>query len=565
MKSFGIMARLELINLFGINVIRHSKNTQEKKKRRFLIAVIVIVGVMLIGYSTAGAYALTTFRLTEKIPVLYFLLTFLLQLAFGLIKAKSTLYREKDLDMIAALPVSGSSVVAARVLRMYIEGVIITLGAFLPAMITFGVNSGAGVAFYLWLLPDCLILPIIPTAISAWIGILIASVISKARHKVLAEIVIMLILVLGMYLFMSLITTRGRSEADAEGRTATSSVTQSGDEKAAGKSLMELSEEEAKERIADAVWDAMVIIEEVVPPARFMGDLLARHKFHEQLIWAVFSMALVILTVAVIGRMFFRISRRLVTVTKHHEYRLESLKAESVITALVKKELARYTSSGVYITNTIIGPVLAVAFAIALAFFDPSQLISSAGGNGLPIEINASAGIPYLLGVFFTMMSISACSVSMEGKNWWLPRSLPLSAREILGSKLILHLIIFTPFYGLMEIILLFTLRTGFMGRLWLLIIPAVAVLFSALFGMVLNLRFPKFHWENATEVVKQSAATGLNILSAFVFIIPGAGAMFLPKQYADLLNLLFLIVLCIVCFRLYRKICRFSLEKLEG
>ena len=153
MKEFWIMARLELINMFGINEIRHSKNPQEKKKRRMLIVTFTVIGLILVGYASAGAYAMSTLGLADKIPMIYFLLTFVLQLALGLLKAKSMMYREKDLDMISCLPVSGVHVIAARIFRMYLEGVIITLGALLPSMIIYGVNSGAGAAFYIGILP----------------------------------------------------------------------------------------------------------------------------------------------------------------------------------------------------------------------------------------------------------------------------------------------------------------------------------------------------------------------------------------------------------------------------
>ena len=563
MKEFWIMARLELINMFGINEIRHSKNPQEKKKRRMLIVTFTVIGLILVGYASAGAYAMSTLGLADKIPMIYFLLTFVLQLALGLLKAKSMMYREKDLDMISCLPVSGVHVIAARIFRMYLEGVIITLGALLPSMIFYGVNSGAGAAFYIGILPACLILPILPTAIAAWIGILIAAVISRSRHKVLAEVLIMLVLVLGMFLLSSLLTTKSSPAAkDNESKTT---VSQSSDEKAAEKTS-ELSEEEMKAQLAESAGKVMNTVESVFPPARIMGNVLAEPDYPGLLIYAGISLAALLLTVLTIGSLFFRISGLLVSVTKHREYQLESLRAQSVMTALVKKEVSRYTSSGIYISNTIIGPVLAVVFAISTAFFDPTQLISSANVKNLPFDLQLSAGIPYLIGLFFVMMSISACSLSMEGKNWWIPRSLPLSSKEILGSKLIFNLIILTPFYALTEIILLFTMRISLLERIWMLIIPGIAILFSVLFGMTLSLRFPKFHWENAAQVVKQSAASGLSIAGGIALLIPGVGAMILPKPlYRNLLNLAVVIILCVICLLLYRRICRADLARLEA
>ena len=115
-----------------------------------------------------------------------------------------------------------------------------------------------------------------------------------------------------------------------------------------------------------------------------------------------------------------------------------------------------------------------------------------------------------------------------------------------------------------MEVILLFTLRVGLADRLWLLLIPLAGIPFSVLFGLFLNLKFPKLHWENATEVVKQSAASGLSLLGGFLLMLPGMGAMLLPDGYRHLLNPVMLLVIAGLSWRLYRKVMEFRLEKLE-
>ena len=101
--------------------------------------------------------------------------------------------------------------------------------------------------------------------------------------------------------------------------------------------------------------------------------------------------------------------------------------------------------------------------------------------------------------------------------------------------------------------------------RLWLLLVPLVGIPFSVLFGLFLNLKFPKLHWENATEVVKQSAASGLSLLGGFAILLPGVGAMVLPDGYRHLLNPVMILVIAGVSWLLYRKVMSFPLEKLES
>ena len=70
---------------------------------------------------------------------------------------------------------------------------------------------------------------------------------------------------------------------------------------------------------------------------------------------------------------------------------------------------------------------------------------------------------------------------------------------------------------------MLFFVRAGIVTKLWFLLLPLVYIVFSAVWGLFLNIKFPKFSWESETEVVKQSASVGISILGIFAVIIPGA------------------------------------------
>ena len=578
MKEFRVMARLELINLFGLNSYRYTRDPKEKKKKRIMLIVFGFLGIVLLAYTGFTAYGFADFGLAEKIPMLYVLLAFAFQLGLDAMKAKSLIYRESDLELLIGLPIRGVHVAAARLLRLYVEGLLLTAAFFFPGMIICGIYTGAGVLFYVMILPVILILPILPAAVAAWVGILFAAIISRMRHKVLVEVLLAVIVVIGFFVIgfaFSNTNTLPDMTDEANGsatvvteKTESAAEAGSDDEKTDEEKKKEQEEkrkaeqERIKEQMAAAANKAVDAIEIGFPPVRILGDAIVQSDLAVLLIYLLISLAVLSVTGIVIGRNFFRISAKLLTVTRHREYHLESMAQQSVMKTLVKKEAARYFSSGVYVANTVIGPVLAVAFSVAAAFFDISRPIE--GLKGLPFTVTLVAGVPYLLGFFFNMMAITSSSVSIEGKNWWIPRTLPLSAREILGAKLLFNLIFVAPFYGLSEIIMFFTLRVSFADRLWLLFLPGVSIVFAVLFGMFLNLKFPKFKWENETEVVKQGAAAGLTVLGAFLMLLPGVGAVCLPGQYHHLLNLVILLLISGISCLLYRKIRRFPLEILE-
>ena len=572
MKEFRVMARLELINMFGLNSYRYTRDPREKKKKRLMLIVFSFLGIVLLVYTGVTAYGFADFGLADRIPMLYALLAFAFQLGLGAFKAKSLIYRESDLELLIGLPVRGIHVAAARLLRLYVEGLLLTAGFFLPGMIICGIYTGAGALFYVMILPVILILPILPTAISAWVGIIFAAVISRMRHKVLVEVLLAVVFVVGFFILgmafsntNTLPDTNTYTTEKAETASETGSDNEKTDEeiKKEREERRKAEQERIKEQMTEAAKKAVDAIETGFPPVRILGDAMVKPDFAVLLIYLLISLAVLSVTGIVIGRNFFRISAKLLTVTKHREYHLESMAQQSVMKTLVKKEAARYFSSGVYVANTVIGPVLAVVFSVAAAFFDLSKPIEDL--KGLPFTVTLAAGVPYLLGFFFNMMCITASSISIEGKSWWIPRTLPLSAKEILGSKLLFNLIFVVPFYGLSEIIMLFTLRVSLADRLWLLLIPGAGIIFAVLFGMFLNLKFPKFRWENETEVVKQSAAGGLTVLGAFFMLLPGVGAVCLPDWYHHLLNLIMLLLILGLSGLLYRRIRSFPLETLEG
>ncbi len=572
MSEFRVLAKLELVNLFGLNTYRYTRDKKEKKKKKALLIALFFVGLMLMGYMLSTAYGLAYFGLADKIPMVFFLLAFMLQLGLGAFKSKSLIYREKDLDLLSGLPVRGTHVAAARMVRLYVEGLIVTTLVVLPSMILCGVDMGAGALFYVGILPAIFILPILPAAISAWVGILFAAIISRFRHKVLAEVLLVIILVIGMFILSAAMSTNTMTGGETGNKTETvingENDTVNGDDtdktdkkltKKERREQKKLEAERLKAKMSVAAGKAINSLEDGCPPVRILGRALLKHDFAVILIYFLVSIVIVGLTSFVIGKYFFRLSARLRTVTRHREYHLEAMAEQSVMKALVKKEAAQYFSSGIYVSNTIVGPLLAVGMSIALAFIDLSKPVPD-----LP-SANLEAGIPYLLGGFFSMMSISACSVSFEGKRWWLSRSLPLSSKEILGAKALFNLIVLAPVYVVMEVILLFVMRVNLMDRLWLLLIPLVAMPFAVLFGLILNLRFPKMHWENEVEVVKQSASSGLSLLGGFVIILPGLGAVFLSGVLRNIINLVFILVILGLAWMMYRRICGYSLERLEG
>lgn len=526
--------KLELCNLYGLNVYRHVKDPADKRRRTLLAACILFAVVVLAGYISASAYLMTRIDVGDMIPVVYSLGASFAMVIFGLCNAKATLYREKDLSFLPCLPVKSFSIVTARLIHFYVENALMGAVILLPTFLVCGIFERMGMAFYGKLLLALIFIPVLPTVLDVWAGIFVTALIVRNRHKVLTETVFMLAVVIGTFFLPMLLGVGGRIGIMGEMKLDPN-----------GK----MSQEELA-ALSVQVKQIFAELETKAPLFRGCEALFGGKQSMGLLLYGLVSVLLLLFTAFLIGKHFFAISAGLYPVAEHREFRMTAGSAHSVLRALLQKEGKRYFSSGIYVTNTIVGPVMAVIFAAALGFFDMESILHTQGN--LPVEIHFDACIPFLIGMIFSVMGPACSSVSMEGKNWWIVRSLPLPMGEVLRAKWLFHLSVFAPFYVLTEVILLFTVQASLLERLWLWLVPAVMILFSATFGLLMNLKFPKFEWESDVEVVKQSAAVGLSMLAMFAGLIPAMILMIVPTRFDALISCGFVLLIAGVTAILY-------------
>ncbi|MBQ7858506.1 MAG: hypothetical protein IJ347_00005, partial [Faecalibacterium sp.] len=258
-------------------------------------------------------------------------------------------------------------------------------------------------------------------------------------------------------------------------------------------------------------------------------------------------------------RCFHSVCRRLQTTDAAHDYRMSTQRQTSVVVALCRREWKRYLSSGVYLTNTIIGPVLGTALSVAVWLGGVEKLMPS-----LPLAVDLGELIPFLIAGTFCTMPPSAVSLSMEGRQWWIVKSLPLSGKTILDAKLLMNLTLELPFYLLSEFVLIMALRPDFVQLIWLLVIPAVLILFCCVFGLSVNLRLPLLQWNSEAEVVKQSASALLGGLGGLLMAILGVVlVLVVPQAYINPVKGLYVAVLVLLTTILYRHNNRVDLAAL--
>ncbi len=461
---------------------------------------------------------------------LLFALAGLMAMAFALFSStlgsKNQLYNAKDNELLLAMPIKPAYILAARLIGLsftdYLVGGIILLPAYVGRTMALGFDFLALLRF----IPLFVMFPMLPVALGSFFGWLLSLAEKRVRNKNLVTMVLSLALMAAYFLLID-----NASEAIAY-------LQESGAEMAAS-------------------------LAPILPVYSF-GMAAAGDPLH-MLIFAALSLGSIGLAAALLGRSFNKIALA-PTHTRRQETGSLSHRRRSMGWALLHKELRRFTSSPGYMLNAGMGlimmPIAAAALASQLGQLTMAFELMGLEGLTLP------AAAAWVMALICSMTFISAASVSLEGKNLWLLRSLPVDSGLILLSKARLHTLVCLPFCLVSSVICIVVLKAE--AWLWpaLILIPMAQSALCGLMGVAVNLLFPKLDWTNETQVVKQGMSTlAAMLLGAVSAAAPAVLYMALlrPVMSADSALYLWLVLQALACLVLRGYLKRGGARRFEA
>ncbi|WP_455675660.1 hypothetical protein [Pradoshia sp.] len=521
------LTKVELRNFLNINVVRYTKDKQKKRVMIGLMAVWAVLIAMLFFYVGALSYGYIELGLGRVLPMYLIAVSSLLIFFFSIFKAGSVIFQKNSYEILCSLPVSQTAIVVSRFFSMYVGNVLLAFAVLIPGMAVYAYFMKPGFSFYLLGVAGTLFIPLLPMTIAALFGALITAISSRMKHKSLVGAGLSILLLLGIMFASSQISA-------IEGNIS-------------------------QEMLLDLSNIITALLHQIYPPAIWLGTAMVDGSLVQSILYFGTSTLLFIVMVLIISANFQRICRTLYSTTAKHDYQMEQLKTTSALGALYKKELKRYFASSVYVTNTIIGPIMMVAFAFSIFMIGKDQM-----DQYLPLEGGVTKIIPFALAAVGCIMTTTCTSISMEGKEWWIVKSLPIQAKTIFDSKILMNLTLIAPFYLAAELLLMLALKPGLLDMIWLWILPAIFIVFTCVYGITINLIFPVFQWENEVTVVKQSAASMIGGLGGFLVIILCSLPVILITQISPHL-IKFMIVIAIIGITawLYRKNAQVNLQEI--
>lgn len=497
----------------------------KKGKRRSKAAAVGYGALLVYAFGCIGflCYGLSSMLCAPLVQAqmdwLYFSMMGSVATAFGVFgsvfSAYSGLYAARDNELLLAMPIAPGQILLSRMLALYVLSFFMEALILVPASMVYWKNVSPELLSVIGCILVLVLLPLLALAICCVLGWLIALVSPYFNKGSQLKSVMMLVLTvafLGVYYYVVFQMNRFLQDIILN---------------------------------AGEIGDGIRLL---LYPLYQMGRTAVGEP-DAFVIFAAFVLAVFAAVWLVLSKSFLKLATANRGAVKR-KYREKAVKASGVGAALFKREWSRFTHVPVYMLNCGLGAVLLLIAAVFLAV--KGSMLTALLTQLQLADPSVTAMIPLIacaiIGFLSGMDAVTAPSISLEGQTLWLLQSLPVSAWEVFLVKIRLHVLINGIPALILCLVLDVVLRPNFLAAV---LIPAVSLLFivfGAVTGLAVNLKFPNLNWTNETVVVKQSMSVMIVVFGNMGVIGLLAGAYTLLYRFlsADLYLLLCGILLAI-------------------
>lgn len=515
------------------------KSKNESKFSKIILPIVLALIVMFsVGsYAAMLAEELVKYNLTYIILTIFIMLTSLLTIIEGVYKSQGILFEAKDNDLLFAMPISKSKIFFTRLFKLISFEFLYNSLFMFPAMLVYAMYEKTSISFYIISLIMLVLLPIIPTIVSCIIGYIIKGLASRFKAKNVVQVILTTIMLL--FIFYASFNIQGL--------------------------------------IANIIQNANNInevITKIYYPAGLYINLIQNFNILDLVVLFAINIIPAILFVYVASIFYFKITSKLGEKSNNKKKvnwgksSDKTFKVKTQLLGLINKEMKRFFSSPVFIINAGFGMVLMIVATIAMSIDFDGMIEAILQGENIEISIDEiKAMIPkiyYGFVVFATCMtSITSSMISLEGKSFNITKSLPVLPEKILLSKVLTSNIISIPVVLICDIIFFVVFKVTIIDIVFILLASIIMPTFTALVGILMNLKYPKMDATSDTEVVKQSMSSTVSVfIGLFVGILSITIIIFGSKINLDLFIILELLIFGAIVFTLWRILKKYGVKR---
>lgn len=495
MTKFGTLLKVNLRQQF-----RARKNTS--KKTMPVWGIYIVLGVVLLPllamlfstFVSAGEFLSEP----QYAPYLNAAVTFaitaieLVNVFFGLKSMLGTVYMSNDSDMLLALPVKTVTIFLSKLAVCYIVEFFSTLVMLAATLLPLGIGLSAGAGYFAALIFGAFLIPLISLLAVAILSVPLLLVSNLFRNKgAVGTIIYVLLFGALMALYMWFVVSLGWGTGDFNGADVGAMLD----------GILE-SVSSAAAYLYPNVWLSGAFT------AATFGGWIANFS-----LFLLSALVLLGLTVLLSGKIFLWNMRKSQENAgkggKKTTYKFAGGNKISSLLAADFKNMLRTSSLGFYcLTQVVVIPVCVVIYCLAL---------KDVGGEG-EMQNLLSMVSRVMLVIMGPMTCVTAASsVSREGENFYLIKTLPVKPSQYALSKLIISLIFNGAAFALSVVFECIFVKIGIVVGLldFLTVFCASAGVSAAL--VLIDMKNPRLKWTTVQQGLKNNPSSLWGMLVGFV------------------------------------------------
>ncbi len=508
--------------------------TGNSRSKASTIKMIVGFGVLVLLLALmfgVMAYGVALSLVETEYKWLYFTtmgsLAILLGVFGGVFNTYSSMYQSKDNELLLSMPIPVRYILFIRLTSVYLMGLLYSSIIMVPSLVVYYIVFSPTVGGVFASLLLYFLITIFVLVLCCLLGFLVAKLTQKIKNKTFITVIVSLLFFI-VYYYFCFNASSLFEKMIANGEVVTKSI------------------------------------KAYAYPFYLMGEMgLGSLKA---------TLILFIATTLLFALCFYIISKTYIKITTTKTASVEKVSKDLVTKqsnykiALLKRELKRFFSSSTYMLNCGFGVFIMMVGAVFMLIKPDAIVEISNGINILHMNVLFLVGIIMLVA---STVDITAPSVSLEGKNIWIIRTLPIKTIDILNAKILCHLVVTLPFTMLFVICGSIGMHLSIIDFLICMLVSVAYVVCTALFGLCLNLKSPNLNWVNETVVIKQGVGIFLSLFGGWMFTIAILALYFafmaiLPVRIYLLLVFVLISVISLFLYNYIRYTGKRQFEKLN-
>lgn len=517
----NVLVKKQLMDIFRSYFYDAKKN--KKRSRAAVIGYFALFALLMFGL-LGGIFTFLSFVLCDAMVAidlgwLYFALFSLIAVmlgAFGSVfNTFSGLYLAKDNDLLLSMPIPVHTIMASRLLTVYLMGLLYSGIVSIPAVIVYWITAGVRINSVFGGLLLIFLLSVFVLILSCALGWVVAQLSRRLRHKGLVTVAVSLAGI-GIYYVVCF-----RAQA-----------------------------------ILNSILLNAAAVGAKIRGSAYPLYLIGRTGEGDGLAMLVTTLAVFILfalTWYLLSRSFLAVATSTGSAAKT-SYRERRVRRQSADAALLRKELSHFLSSANYMLNCGLGLVMLPLTGVLLLWkgSDVVSLVNQLlpGGDPLPVLLCTCVC------AVASMNDMAVPSISLEGRSLYLTQSLPVTPWQVLRAKLLLQFSLSAAAALIPFLCAAFLLPLTPALLLSLLTSLAFLALYAC-FSLLLGLHSPNFSWTSELVPIKQSLNVVIAIFAAWVYPLV-LGGLYLWRGSAlgaETYLALALLVTLLAAFFLFRRL----------